>query len=163
MLISLIAAASENNVIGKNNGLPWNMPNDMKYFKNTTWGMPVIMGRKTFESMDEPLAGRMNIVITNQHNWKSAEAVAVKSWNDAIFVAKEADTKEVFVIGGGQIFKDFIEKADRIYLTRIHGIVDGDIFFPTINSHQWKLISKKDCFADAKHQYDYTFEIWEKA
>ncbi|MDQ6813441.1 MAG: dihydrofolate reductase [Bacteroidota bacterium] len=163
MLVSLIAAASENNVIGKNNDLPWVLPNDMKYFKNTTWGMPLIMGRKTFESMkNEPLPGRINIVITRQKDWRPAGAVVVNNWNDAIFVANESDSKEVFVIGGGVIFKDGIEKADRIYITRVHAVVDGDAFFPEINESNWKRDSTRDCFADAKHQFDYSFEIWNK-
>jgi dihydrofolate reductase len=162
MLLSLIVAATTNNVIGKNNDLPWRLPNDMKYFKNTTWGMPVIMGRKTFESMTEPLAGRTNIVITRQTNWKPDGAVVVNKLSDALFVAKDADSKEVFVIGGGEIFKEAIKKADRIYMTRIHTIIDGDAFFPEIDEKKWKLVSKRDCFADEKHKFDYSFEVWEK-
>lgn len=163
MLVSLIVAASKNNVIGKNNDLPWVLPNDMKYFKNTTWGMPVIMGRKTFESMNnEPLPGRINIVITRQRNWHPKGATVVNNLNDALFVANDADCKEVFVIGGGEIFKDTINKADRLYMTRVHTIIDGDVFFPEIDEKKWKLLSKKDCFADAKHKFDYSFEIWER-
>ncbi|GEO08602.1 dihydrofolate reductase [Segetibacter aerophilus] len=162
MSLSLIVAATTNNVIGKNNDLPWRLPNDMKYFKNTTWGMPVIMGRKTFQSMTEPLAGRTNIVITRQTNWKPEGAVVVNNLSDALFVAKDADSKEVFVIGGGEIFKDAIKKADRIYMTRIHTILDGDAHFPEIEEKKWKLISKRDCFADEKHKFDYSFEVWER-
>ena len=163
MLLSLIVAASENNVIGKNNDLPWRLPDDMKYFKNTTWGMPIIMGRKTYESMkNEPLPGRVNIVLTRQTNWKAAGAVVVHNLNDAFFVAGDADCKEVFIIGGGEIFNETIKKADRIYMTRVHTLVDGDIFFPEMDNKKWKLVSKRDCFADARHQYDYSIELWEK-
>jgi dihydrofolate reductase len=162
MLLSLIVAAAENNVIGKNNDLPWKLPNDMKYFKNTTWGMPVIMGRKTFESMNEPLPGRINIVITRQTGWKPEGAIVVHNLHDAMFVANDADCKEVFVIGGGEIFKDAIKKADRIYMTRVHTIVDGDVFFPEIDKKKWKQVSSRDCLADIKHNFNYTFEIWEK-
>ena len=163
MRVSLIVAASKNNVIGKDNGLPWVLPNDMRYFKNTTWGMPVIMGRKTFESMkNEPLPGRVNIVITRQTNWHPQGAVVVKNWNDAMFVANDADCNEVFVIGGGEIFKDSINKADRLYMTRVHTIIDGDVFFPEIDEKKWKLLSKRDCLADEKNKFDYSFEIWEK-
>ena len=163
MRLSLIVAASENNVIGKNNDLPWVLPNDMKYFKNTTWGMPLIMGRKTYESMkNEPLPGRINIVITRQTRWKPEGAVVVNNWKDAMFVANDADCKEVFVIGGGEIFKDTIKKADRIYMTRVHTIIDGDVFFPEIDEKKWKKISTRDCFADPKHKFDYSFEIWER-
>ncbi|MDB5249496.1 MAG: dihydrofolate reductase [Segetibacter sp.] len=164
MILSLIVAASTNNVIGKNNQLPWNLPVDMKFFKNTTWGMPVIMGRKTFASMDnKPLPGRINIVITRQKNWKAEGAVVVSNWDDALFVAKDADCKEVFVIGGGEIFKEAIKKANRIYMTRVHTMVDGDIFFPEIEGKKWQRVSNRDCFADEKHKYNYSFELWERS
>lgn len=163
MIISLLAAASENNVIGVDNQLPWHLPNDMRFFKNVTWGMPVVMGRKTFESMGgKALTGRINVILTKQKDLKAEGAVFVSSWNDAMFVAKETDCKEVFVIGGGEIFKEIIGKADRIYLTRVHTFIDGDAFFPTIDTHDWKLVSKKDCTADDKHAFNYSFERWEK-
>lgn len=163
MIISLIAAASTNNVIGKNNQLPWHLPVDMKYFKNTTWGMPMIMGRKTFESNGyKPLPGRINIIITRQKDLKAEGVVVVNNLKDALFVAKDADVKEVFVIGGGEIFKEVINKADRIYMTRVHTIIDGDVFFPEIDKKKWKQVSNRDCFADDKHKYDYSFELWEK-
>src|ERR1051326_1739239 len=100
MLISLVVAAANNNAIGKDGQMPWHLSNDMKHFKNITWGMPVIMGRKTFESLGKPLAGRKNIVITRQ-NFKADGAAVVKNFDDALFVAKDTDAKEVFVIGGG--------------------------------------------------------------
>lgn len=164
MIISLIAAASKNNVIGKDNDLPWSLPVDMKYFKNTTWGMPMIMGRKTYESNGyEALPGRLNIVITRQKNLKPNKGVIiVNTWNEALIAAKETDSKEVFVIGGGEIFKDVINKADRIYLTRVHALINGDVFFPEIDATIWKQVSNRDCFADEKHKYDYSFQIWEK-
>lgn len=163
MIISLIAAASTNNVIGKNNELPWHLPVDMRYFKNTTWGMPMIMGRKTFESNGyKPLPGRINIIITRQKDFKAKDVVIVNQLKDALFVANDSDSKEVFVIGGGEIFKDVINKADRIYMTRVHTLIDGDVFFPEIDVKKWKLVSNKDCFADEKHKYDYSFQLWEK-
>jgi len=163
MIISLIAAASENNIIGKNNQLPWHLPVDMKFFKNTTWGMPMIMGRKTFDSNNyKPLPGRINIIITRQKNFEAEGVVTVNNWNDAMFVAKDADCKEVFVIGGGEIFKDVINRAGRIYMTRVHTLIDGDVFFPEIDKKKWKLMSTRDCFADEKHKYNYSFELWEK-
>ncbi len=162
MTLSLIVAASDNNVIGKNNQLPWHLPNDMKFFKNTTWAMPVIMGRKTFESMgNKALPGRTKIVITRQKDFQADGVVIVNSWNDAVFVAKETDCKEAFVIGGGELFKETINIADKIYMSRVHTIVDGDVFFPSINEKQWKLTSRKECKADDKHAFDYTFELWE--
>src|SRR5206468_1560469 len=122
-----------------------------------------IMGRKTFESMDEALAGRINIVITRQPNWKRKDAIVVSNLDDAIFVSRDADCNEVFIIGGGEIFKEAIHKADRIYMTRVHTIVDGDAFFPEIDRSKWKRVSVKDCLTDEKHKFNYSFEIWEKA
>lgn len=163
MIVSLIVAASTNNAIGKNNQLPWNLPIDMKFFKNTTWGMPVMMGRKTFKSMGgKALPGRKNIVITRQNNFKAQDVVVVNSYKDALFVARQTDCKEVFLIGGGELFKEVIDNADRIYLTRVHTIVDGDTFFPEINHAKWKKVASRDCFADDKHAYDFTFETWER-
>lgn len=161
MNISLIVAASSNNVIGKNNELPWHLPADMKFFKNTTWGMPVVMGRKTFESLgSKPLAGRMNIIITRQNEYEPSGVVLVNSLHDAEFIAREADCKEVFIIGGGEIFKEAMNKANKIFLTRVHTVIDGDIFFPDIDDREWTLSSSRKCFADEKHAFDYTFELW---
>nr|AIA19259.1 Dihydrofolate reductase [uncultured bacterium] len=163
MTISLVVAASENNVIGKNNGLPWTLPDDMKFFKNTTWGLPVIMGRKTFESMDnKALPGRINIIITRQKDYKAKDCVVVQSWNDAMFVAQETDCNEICVIGGGEIFKETITKADIIYLTRVHTVVDGDVFFPEIDEKKWKKASSREHAADEKHNFAFTFEKWER-
>jgi dihydrofolate reductase len=161
MTISLVAAVSENNVIGKDNRLLWHLPNDMKFFKNTTWGMPVIMGRKTFESVDnQPLNGRTNIVVTRQDNYKAEGAVVVKSLDDAFFVVKEMDVNEVFVIGGGEIFKEIFSKADKIYLTRVHTVIEGDAFFPEVKEKDWTLGSHLDFPADEKHAYAYSFQVW---
>lgn len=162
-MISLIVAASSNNVIGNNNRLPWHLPTDMKFFKNTTWGMPVIMGRKTFEAMqNKALPGRKNIVITRQENLKLEDAAVVNAFSAALSMAKETDCKEVFVIGGGEIFKEVIEDANQIYMTRVHTVLEGDAFFPVINDKNWKQVSKKDCYADEKHQYDFSIELWER-
>ena len=164
MIVSLIVAASTNNVIGRNNQLPWNLPTDMKYFKNTTWGMPVMMGRKTFESMGgKALAGRKNIIITRQTDWKANDVVVANSYDDALSVAKQTDCNEVFLIGGGELFKEVIGKADRIYMTRVHTVIEGDVFFPDIDPAKWKKVSHRDCFADDKHAFDFSFEVWEKS
>jgi len=163
MLISLIVAASENNVIGKNNQLLWRLPNDTKFFKNTTWAMPVIMGRKTFESLKgEPLPGRFNFVITHQKDWKpeNEKAQVASTLQGAIDLAKQTDCKEAFVIGGGQIYAEAISIADKIYMTRVHTVLDGDTFFPAIDEDKWKLDSDIDFPADEKHQYAYSFQVW---
>ena len=161
-MISLIVAASTNNAIGKNNQLLWTLPNDMKFFKNTTWGMPLIMGRKTYESMDKPLAGRINVVITRQAGWNAEGVVVASDINDAIKKAGETNCKEVFVIGGGEIYKQSFEMADRIYLTRVHATLDGDTFFPAVDENKWQLISNQDFAADDKHKFAYSFQTWDK-
>ena len=160
--ITLVVAASNNNAIGKDNQLLWRLPNDMKYFKNVTWGMPVLMGRKTFESLGKALPGRKNMVLTRQSKWKAPDVVVVKEIEDAIFLTKEMDVKELMVIGGGEIFRAVFEKANRIHLTRVDGEFEGDAFFPAVDPAAWKLVSKSDHEADSNHAYGYSFQVWEK-
>ncbi len=161
-MLSHIVAASENDVIGSNNGLPWKLMTDFAYFKNKTWGLPVIMGRKTYESMDTELAGRINIVITTHSDWHRDNVAVVRSIDGAITKAKESDAKEIFIIGGGEIFKQTIDMVDRIYLTRVHAIVDGDTFYPKIDSTKWRLTSERSFPADEKNNYPFTFEVWDR-
>lgn len=162
MTISFVVAAANNNVIGKDNQLVWNLPNDMKFFKNVTWGMPVVMGRKTYEALGKPLPGRKNIILTRQADWKAAGTVAVKSFDDAVLLVKEMDVKEMMVIGGGEIFKMLMPKASRIYMTRVDAAPEGDAFFPEIDPKEWKLVSRKDHQVDIKHAYNYSFQVWER-
>ena len=160
--LSLLVAADENNVIGKDNKLPWHLPNDLKYFKNQTWGMPILMGRKTFESIGKPLQGRKSIVITRSNDWKHEGVDAVHSADEAVLKAKEYGAKEIFVIGGAEIFKTSFDKANRIYLTRIHHHFDGDVYFPEVSANQWRLVQSRFCQADEKNAYSHTFQIWER-
>ncbi len=165
MIISLIVAASTNNVIGKANGMVWNLPNDTKYFKNTTWGMPVIMGRKTYESMrSEPLPGRFNFVITRHRDWDPQNpAVRVAgSLEEAVRMAGDTDCRECFVAGGGQIYAEALPTADKIYLTRVHAVLEGDAWFPVFSEREWELISNMDHPADEKHTYAYSFQVWRR-
>lgn len=162
MTISLVVAAATNNAIGMDGKMPWHLPNDMKHFKNVTWGMPIVMGRKTFDSLGKALPGRKNIVITRQHGWKADNTVAVKNIEDALFVAKETDAKEVMVIGGGEIYKVLFDKAQRIYLTRVEAEPEGDTFFPVLVQGQWHLVSQKNHEADEKNAYNYSFQVWER-
>ncbi|MCC5758142.1 dihydrofolate reductase, partial [Klebsiella pneumoniae] len=127
MIISLVVAAANNNVIGKDNQLLWRLPNDMRFFKNVTWGLPVVMGRKTFESLKEPLPGRKNIVLSRQR-LEGDNVVVVNSLDDAIFLVKQMDVKEMMVRGGGEIYKLAFEKARRIYLTRVDAEPEGDTY-----------------------------------
>ncbi|HTG57375.1 MAG TPA: dihydrofolate reductase [Niabella sp.] len=162
MIISLVVAASNNNVIGKDNRLVWSLPDDMKHFKNVTWGMPVVMGRKTFESFKRPLPGRKNIVLSNQKGLKIDGAIVLNSVKDVAFMVKEADVKELMVIGGGEIYKMYYPKANRIYMTRVDTVIEGDTHFPVIEEKEWKLVSSIQNKADDKRAFDYTYEVWER-
>ncbi len=164
MILTIVVAASTNNAIGRNNDLLWHLPNDLKWLKNVTWAMPIVMGRKTFESFgSKPLNGRLNIVITRQENFTAEGIVAVHSFDDAIFLAQEHDYKELMILGGSEIYKSTISKADKIILTRVHAVFeDADAFFPAIDEKEWKLVSNQDCSRDEKHAYDYSFQVWER-
>jgi len=132
----------------------------MKFFKQTTWAMPVVMGRKTFESIgNKALNGRLNIVITKQKDYKAAEITVVNCIDDAIFVAQQHNYKELFIIGGGEIYKQAIDKANKIYLTRVDTNIDGDTFFE-MNKQDWQLSFEDKKIEDEKHIYNYSFEIW---
>lgn len=162
MILSLLVAASENNVIGKDNKLPWHLPNDLKYFKNQTWGMPILMGRKTFESIGKPLPGRKSIVITRNNDWRHDGVEVVHSIEEAIQKARSFGVKEIFVIGGAEIFNTALPDASRIYLTRIHTKFDGDVYFPEVPENDWQLTSERFCEADEKNPYDHTYQVWER-
>ena len=161
-MISLLVAASENNAIGKDGKLLWNLPNDLKYFKNLTWGMVVVMGRKTYEAIDKPLPGRANIVISRKPDWKREGVQLAKDLKESLLLAEATNCKEIFIIGGGEIYKEFLPQADRIYMTRVHAKLEGDTYFPEFSSDKWNLVSSKKYEADEKHKYSYTFEIWDK-
>jgi dihydrofolate reductase len=161
-MISLIVAASTNNAIGKNNQLLWHLPNDLKFFKNNTWGMPVIMGRKTFEAVNKPLPGRFNIVITRQDNWNVDGVIVATDLNDAVNKAAETNCNETFIIGGGEIYNQAFEMADKIYLTRVHTHIEGDTFFPIVDESKWELGSIQEFAADEKHAFAYSFQTWER-
>jgi len=162
MIVSLLVAASENNVIGKDNQLPWHLPNDLKYFKNLTWGMPILMGRKTFDSIGKPLPGRKSIVITRNYEWQHEGVDVVHSIEEAIQKAESYGVKEIFVIGGAEIFKTSLPSANRVYLTRIHQDFDGDVHFPEITQKEWQLASIRYCEADEKNKYNHTYQVWER-
>ncbi len=161
MLISLVVAAAQNNAIGLANRLLWHLPNDLKFFKNITWAMPVVMGRKTFEALaGKPLPGRLNMVITRQKDFRAEGVIVVSSMEEAISVANQQDYKELFVIGGGEIYQQSMLLADKIYLTRVDAVLEGDTFFPAIEKDKWKMVSEQSFSADEKHQYAYHFQLW---
>jgi len=160
--IALIVAADTNNAIGISNQLLWHLPNDLKFFKNTTWGFPVIMGRKTFEAVNKPLPGRTNIVITRNQLWKYEGVKIAMDLAGSIEIARQTNAKQLFIIGGGEIYTQAIPLADTIYLTRVHTILKGDTFFPALDESQWELISNDDFSADEKHVFDYSFQLWKR-
>jgi dihydrofolate reductase len=162
VILSLLVAADENNVIGKDNKLPWHLPDDLRYFKNQTWGMPILMGRKTCESIGKPLLGRKSIVITRNKDWQREGVEVVHSIDKAIELAKNYGVKEIFVIGGAEIFNSAFHRADRVYLTRVHHRFDGDAHFPELSANEWNLVSSRFCQADSKNAYAHTFQVWEK-
>jgi len=158
LTITLIVAASENNVIGQNNQMPWHLPNDFKYFKKTTIAHSVIMGRKTFESIGKALPDRRNIVITKNSAYQ-AEDIDIANNIGEVFAACR-DEQEIFIIGGANIYTQFLPLADKILLTRVHANLTGDAFFPELNPEQWILSSSENHPADEKHAYAYSFEVY---
>jgi dihydrofolate reductase len=167
MKLSLIVATANKNAIGRNNELPWHLPQDLKYFKSVTLGKPVIMGRKTFESIGKPLPGRTNIVVTRQKDWKFAGVLVAKSVEEALEIGQqfrnEQDSlaEEIMVIGGAEIYRHALPIAKRVYLTRIDVNVDGaDAFFPELPATQWKLISELP--GDAEASLKHTFLVLER-
>ena len=166
MIVSIIVAASENNVIGNNNDLIWSFPNDMNFFKQKTLNHHVIMGRKNFESIPhkfKPLPNRTNIVITRNLSYYAEGAVVVNSLSQAIEFSRKEKQKETFVIGGGQIYDLSLKEnlIDRVYLTRIHKYYEGDTFFPTLDE-EWKVKEERKFYSDEKHESNYTFFTYEK-
>lgn len=165
MIISLIAALTENQVIGKNNDLPWHLPDDMKYFMQTTSGHHVIMGRKNYESIPKkfrPLPNRTNIVVTRQTDYEAPGCIVVNSIPQGIDIAIENHEPEVFIIGGAEIYTQSMAVANRLYLTEIKTSLEGDAFFPSFDVHAWHEVSRTHHPMDDKHIYAFDFVIYEK-
>lgn len=158
--VTLIAAASENNIIGKDNKLIWRLSDDLKHFKELTKGHFVIMGRKTFESMPKALPNRTNVIITRKTDYKAENAIVVNSLEKALKVA-ESDNQP-FVIGGGEIYKLSMEIADRIELTRVHTSIEGDTSFPEIDLEKWQEVKNEKRLKNEKNEYDFSFLRYDK-
>ena len=166
MQIAMMVAAAENGVIGRDNRMPWHLPEDLRYFKQTTMGKPVIMGRKTFESIGRPLPGRTNIVLSRQHDLQLPDGVKkVQTVQHALQLAEEACKNdaidEVMVIGGEEIYRLFMPQATRLYLTCVHASVEGDARFPW-QPDQWRVLSEEHHAASGDNPYDYSFCVLEK-
>jgi len=161
MILSIIAAIGKNNELGKDNALLWNLPADMKHFRETTTGHPMIMGRKTFESIGRPLPNRENIVITSDTTYTREGIIVVHSLEDAIERYKRSD-QEVFVIGGGRVYEDALHYADKLYMTHVDAALPADTFFPDIQKNMWKEISREAHTPDEKNPFPYAFVTYEK-
>ncbi len=167
MRLALIVAMAENGIIGRGNGLPWHLSGDLKHFKSVTMGKPMIMGRKTFDSIGRPLPGRTNIVVTRDPSLRAEGVRVVHDFDEALRVAEgiaRADgAEEIIVIGGAQIYELALPKADRIYLTEIHQRVDGDVRFPDIDPRAWTERSRQYVAAEEPSTPDYSFILLERA
>ncbi len=165
MTISLIAALTKNQVIGKNNDLPWHLPDDMKYFMQTTKAHHVIMGRKNYESIPEkfrPLPNRTNIVVTRQKDFSAPGCKTVNTLEEGIAIAKAAGEKELFIIGGSEIYVLGMPYADQLYLTEIDTTLQGDTYFPPVNKDEWQEQSRTHHDADARHVFAFDFVVYKK-
>nr|ALG03714.1 dihydrofolate reductase [uncultured bacterium]ALG03733.1 dihydrofolate reductase [uncultured bacterium] len=159
-MITIIAAAGENNELGKNNTLVWHLPDDFKRFKALTTGHYIIMGRKTFESFPKPLPNRTHVVITRQQNYAPEGCIVVDSMEKALKIAPPDE--EVFIIGGGEIYNLAMAFANKIELTRVFGTFDADTFFPEINQDDWELVGEDFHARDEKHNYDFSYRTFER-
>lgn len=161
-LISAIVAMSENRVIGRQNQLPWHLPADLKHFKTITTGHPIIMGRKTYESIGKPLPNRTNIIISRDASYQAEGCIVTSSIHDAINAAGLGHANEIFIIGGAEIFKTALPLISRIYLTIVHHQVLGDVYFPELDNHVWQESMREPHMKDENNAYDYTFMTLER-
>ena len=159
-MITIIAAVAQNNAIGKNNDLLWHLPKDFKRFKEVTSGHYIIMGRKTFESFPKPLPNRTHVVISRQKNYNPENCIVAESLEDAI--NKCPKNENIFIIGGGEIYKQAINISDKLDITKVHHQFEAEVFFPEINLDVWELISEDFHAKDEKHLYDFSFQTYIK-
>jgi len=159
-MIILIAAVAENNALGKDNQLVWHLPNDFKRFKTLTSGHYILMGRKTFESFPRPLPNRTHIIITRQKNYSYEGCLVASSIEKALEMAPKDE--DIYVIGGGEIYKQSIDIADKIEITKVHSTFEADTYFPEIDAEKWELVFEKHHKKDEKHNFDFTFQTYLK-
>jgi dihydrofolate reductase len=154
-IISMVVAATENDVIGRDNGMPWHLPDDLKYFRARTMGKPMLMGRKTFESIGKPLPGRTSLVMTRDPAWQAPGVIVVRSLDEAL--ARAGNAPELCAIGGAEVFRLVWPLAQRLFLTRIHATLPGDTFFPKPDPREWREIERVEHPADERHAYPMSF------
>ncbi|MBM7602098.1 dihydrofolate reductase [Metabacillus crassostreae] len=160
-MISLIVAMDENRLIGKDNQLPWHLPQDLAYFKRMTMNHKIVMGRKTYESIGRPLPGRENIILTRDHSYKMDGCKVLHSIEEILELSKNTD-ENIFVIGGAEIFKEILPYSDRLYMTHIHHNFEGDTFFPQLKETDWETLSVEAGIKDIKNPYEFDFVIYQK-
>lgn len=160
-MISLIVAMDQNRLIGKDNTLPWHLPADLQYFKKVTMGKPIVMGRKTFDSIGRVLPGRENVIVTRNRSYTNDNCTVLYSVDEVKQFA-EASEQEVFIIGGAEIFKEILPVADRLYITEIQESFEGDTYFPTIDEKRWKQISSTSGIVDEKNKYAHQYIVLER-
>lgn len=159
-MIIQIAAAAQNNALGKDNQLVWHLPDDFKRFKKLTTGHYIILGRKTFESFPKPLPNRTHVIITRNKNYQAEGCIVVNSLQEAL--QKVPQGQDIFIIGGAQIYKQSMHLSDKIELTRVHTTCEADAFFPEINPQEWQLVNEEFHPKDENHQFDFTYQTFEK-
>lgn len=161
MRISLVVAVAENRVIGRDNQLPWRLPADLRRFKQLTMGHPIVMGRKTHQSLGRALPGRTNIVVTRQENYSAPDCIVVQSIDEALSCVSGA--KEVFFIGGAEIFAEILPRADRLYVTLIHAEFEGDAYFPQVDTKTWQIVGSEKGIVNERNQYEHDFLIFDRS
>lgn len=166
MKLAMIVAQAQNRVIGRDNKLPWYLPGDLKYFKQATMGKPIIMGRKTYESIGKPLPGRLNIVISRDPTFSADGAKVVSSLSGAIELAESQamidGVDEAMIIGGAQIYALALPEVDRLYVTQVHADIEGDAYFPAFDSAEWTELGRDDFLAEGPNPYDYSFIVYQR-
>ena len=160
MKLSIIVAISENNVIGRDGSLPWHLSADLQRFKRLTMGHPIIMGRRTYESIGRPLPGRTSIVVTRQEDYQASGVLVASSLDQAFTITQTDD--EAFVIGGAEIYHQALPRANRLVVTRVHAIIDGDVFFPPLDASLWQLQNEESHEADDRNDFPFTFQTFER-
>lgn len=162
MIVSCIVAVAKNNVIGKDNDIPWYLPADLKYFKRTTLNHHILMGRNCYKSIGKPLPKRTNIILTRDPYFASSSCLIAHSIEDALSMAYENGEEECFIIGGGEIYNQSGKYWDRLYITEVDLEVVGDVYFPEIIESEWKLISESPQKKDDKNEFDYNFKVYHR-
>ncbi|AZZ90521.1 dihydrofolate reductase [Hahella sp. KA22] len=162
-VLSIVVARAENGAIGVENTLPWRLSNDLQYFKRVTMGKPIIMGRKTFDSIGRPLPGRTNIVVTRNKDWRHDGVSVAHSLDEAVSLAGREQTDEVMLIGGAELYRQGLAAAQRVYLTEVKTSVQGDAFFPELDPADWRETSRDSHPADEKNQYPHDFVVFERS